>query len=265
MTPPDLQTLKADNPGPLTLDGTRTYVVGRSRPVVIDPGPDDPVHLERLSGLLGDRTVEAVCVTHSHADHAALAARAAEVLRAPLAGSAETLRRLGTAGRELKDGDVIPVDGGGSQLEALETPGHASDHLCFLWTPSRALFTGDLVLGRGSSVVLHPDGHVGAYLVSLARLAALRPTAILPGHGDRVADAVAKLEEYRTHRLERERQILDAIAAGARSPGEIREEVYGDIPSGVIHAAELSVLAHLEHLRERGHSLPEGTGAADRQ
>jgi hydroxyacylglutathione hydrolase len=265
LTLPELQTLTAQNPGPLTLDGTRTYVIGRSRPVVLDPGPDDAVHLERLTAVVGDRAVEAVCVTHSHADHAALAEHASKAFGAPLAGSAETLRRLGVPGRELADGDVLPVDRGASQLQALETPGHSADHLCFLWIPSRALFTGDLVLGRGSSVVLHPDGRVDSYLASLTRLAALRPIHILPGHGDAVADAVAKLEEYRAHRLEREVQIVDAIAAGARSPAEIRKKVYGEIPPGVTRAAELSILAHLDYLRERGHPLPEGTGEAEGQ
>lgn len=265
MSRSDLEILTAPNPGPLTLDGTRTYVIGHSRPVVLDPGPADTAHFERLTAAVGDRAVQAVCLTHSHADHAALAQRVSETLGAPLAGSAETLRRLRASGRVLEDGNVLPVDGGASQLEALETPGHSSDHLCFLWTPSRALFTGDLVLGRGSSVVLHPDGRVGSYLASLTRLLALRPANIFPGHGDEVADAVARLEEYRAHRLERERQIVDAIANGARSAAEIREKVYGDIPPGVIRAAELSVMAHLEHLRERGHPVPEGTGGAERQ
>lgn len=259
---PDLRCQVASNPGPLTLDGTRTYLVGARRAAVVDPGPDAAGRPDLLLEALGGTEVEAVCLTHAHADHAGCAAAAAAALGAPLAASPEALRRLGLEarpleGRPLEDGDELPVDGGASRLRALATPGHSGDHLSFLWLPSRRLFTGDLVLGWGSSLVAHPDGSVGAYLASLARLVALRPSRILPGHGPPVEDAVARLEAYRRHRLEREGEVLEAARRGAADIAELRARVYGDLPDALRRAAELSVLAHLRHLRETGHPLPE--------
>lgn len=256
-----LVAVVADNPGPLTLDGTRSYLVGGDRPALIDPGPDDPEHLDAIARTVGERAVAAVCLTHAHADHAGGARAAAAALDAPVAASPGTLDRLRLEGRVLRDGDAVEIDGGAGRLEALETPGHSEDHLCFLWRPPRALFTGDLVLGRGSSLVGHPDGSVGACLASLARLAALRPGALHPGHGPPVDAAVRKLEEYRAHRLERDEQVLAAVRdRGARSVAEIREAVYGPLTGDLARAAELSVRAHLVHLREVGHELPDLRG-----
>ncbi len=141
-------------------------------------------------------------------------------------------------------------------MQVIETPGHSADHLAFLLLPDRWLFTGDLVLGSGSSAVLHPDGRVGDYLSSLRKLEALRPTKLLPGHGPEVADAEAKLEEYRLHRLDRERQIESAVAAGIDSIEAIRDSVYGPLPTGLAAAASASVSAHLAHLAERGIAAP---------
>lgn len=249
----------AENPGPLTLDGTRTYLVGRRSLVVVDPGPDLEGRVDRLAAALRDERVEvvAVCLTHAHPDHAGCAAEAAERLGAPLAAGGETLARLGLEGRPLRDGDELAVDGGETRLLALPTPGHSADHFGYLWLPDRWLFTGDLVLGAGSSVIAHPDGSVGACLSSLARLAALRPSRLLPGHGPPVEQAVARLEAYRRHRIEREAQILEAVRAGAASLGAIRSRVYGELPPPLRRIADRSVLASLAHLRESGRELPE--------
>lgn len=258
-----LRVLVADNPGPLTLDGTRTWIVGTSRPVILDPGPEAPERVERVVGAVRGRRAEAVCLTHAHPDHAGCAAEVAARLEVPLVASAETLRRLAAPAplavrtRAVADEDTVPVDGGESALEALETPGHSRDHLCWLWRPSRDLFTGDLVLGEGSSLIVHPDGEVGAYLASLARLIALRPARLLPGHGPPVADAVTRLEEYRRHRLERDRQVRGALAEGAASLDALRRAVYGDLPAGLERPAELSLLAHLARLRVEGEPLPD--------
>ncbi len=244
----------ADNPGPLTLDGTRTYVVGSRAPVILDPGPEDDRHLAAIGRVVAGRPVRAVCLTHSHPDHAA-AARAAQRW-GPIHASAAALSRLGIVGGvPLADGDELDLDGG-RRLRALETPGHSGDHLCFLDLPSRGLFTGDLVLGSGSSMVAFPDGSVSAYLASLARLVSLRPTRLFPGHGDPVDDAVGRLEAYRRHRLERSAQVREALRRGASSAGEVLAAVYGPLPAGVKKAAELSTLAHLQHLREMGELLP---------
>lgn len=250
----------ADNPGPLTLDGTRSYRIGARRAILLDPGPDRPGGIDRLVELVGEAVVEWVCLTHAHHDHAALAPRAAEEFGASLAASPQTLARIGLEGRPLGDGDRIEVDEGSAHLDVLETPGHSADSLSFCLQPARWLFTGDTVLGEGSTLVAPPDGNMSSYLASLSRLISLRPERILPGHGPLVAEAGALLEGYLHHRLERERQIRDALEAGARSLDAIRRRVYPDLAAGLESAAEGAVRAHLAHLAERG-LLPPGFDA----
>ena len=255
---PGLRAVVADNPGPLTLDGSRAYLLGERRLAILDPGPDDEAHVEALLAAVGDAPVEAVCLTHFHADHAGAAVGVARRLEAPVVASGSTLRRLGLDGRPVAEGDEVPLDQGDSTLRAIETPGHTEDGISWLWLPSRILFAGDLVLGQGSSLVAFPDGAVGPYLASLARLAALLPSRLVPGHGDPVEDPEERLAEYRRHRLERERQVLEAVREGAHGLEEIRDSVYGRLDPGLRRPAELSVLAHLDHLRAAGHRLPPG-------
>ncbi len=247
----------ADNPGPLTLDGTRSYRIGARRAVLLDPGPDRPEGIDRLVELVGEAVVEWVCLTHAHHDHAALASKAAEEFGASLAASPQTLARIGLEGRPLGDGDRVEVDGGSAHLDVVETPGHSADSLSFCLQPVRWLFTGDTVLGEGSTLVAPPDGNMSSYMASLSRLISLRPERILPGHGPPVAEAEALLEDYRRHRLERERQIRDALEAGARSLDAIRRRVYPELQAGLESAAGGAVRAHLAHLAERG-LLPPG-------
>lgn len=255
----------APNPGPLTLDGSRTWLVGARSVVLIDPGPDIPEHLARVRAAVGGRTVDAILLTHAHADHAGSASAAARAFGSPVMASSATLGRLGLAGRVLREGDTIPVGDAGepssaaavASLQVVETPGHAADHISFLLLPDRWMFTGDLVLGVGSSAVLHPDGRMSEYLASIRKLESLRPVRLLPGHGPPVEDAARRLSEYRSHRLDRERQIEQAIESGARTVSEIREAVYGPLEPGLQAAADASVSAHLLHLRERGLDAPE--------
>jgi len=267
---PDLQIVRADNATPMTLDGTRSYVLGRERVVVIDPGPDDPAQLDALVGAVADRPVAAILLTHAHGDHSAGVVAAARRFDAEPAGSPETLSRLGLAGRALADGDTLTLEVGedgtgavGSAITALHTPGHSADHVCYLTRPGRRLFTGDLVLGEGSSAILHPDGSVADCLASLVRLLALRPLLLLPGHGPPVEDAVHKLEAYRRHRLAREDQVRAALAADAGTVSEIRRIVYGELPEGLVWAADASLAAHLAALAARGEEVPgyDGFGA----
>ena len=257
-----LRCAVADNAGPMTLDGTRTYLVGEREAVLLDPGPAEGLEA-RLDGLAAGREVTAVVLTHAHPDHAAGASGAARRTGATLAASPATLERTGLDGRPLDDGDVLAVDGGPSGLTALATPGHADDHLCFWWPAERAVFTGDLVLGSGSAMVGHPDGHMGRYLDSLERLRGLAPDRLYPGHGDPVQTADDRLVGYLRHRREREAQVRRAVEEGAASVAEVRRRVYGELPRGLDRAAEASIRAHLEHLGERGIDLPELEDGAD--
>lgn len=236
----------APNPGPYTGPGTNTWIVDAGPVVaVIDPGPDDESHLAALNRRLGGKTVGAVLVTHSHPDHLPLAQRfaaphGASVLRFP----------------ELGDGDVVRT--GSVNMTALHTPGHSADHLCFLLAGDRAVFTGDLVLGRGSSMVTYPEGDVAAYLRSLERLAALEPAILFPGHWDPVTDAMAKIEEYRIHRLEREAQVLAEVRRGPGTAAELTRRVYGDLDEKLLVAAEMTMRAHLRKLVDEGAVREDG-------
>lgn len=236
----------APNPGPYTGPGTNTWIVEAGPvAVVIDPGPDDDRHLEALNRRLAGTTVGVVLVTHGHPDHLPLAERFARPHHA-------SVRRY----PELHDGDVVLV--GNLNLTALYTPGHSADHLSFLIPEDGAVFTGDLILGRGSSMVTYPEGDVAAYLRSLDRLAALQPRTLFPGHWDPVTDAMGKIDEYRRHRLEREAQVLAEVRLGRGTAPELTRRVYGELDEKLTVAAEMTLRAHLRKLvddgavRERG-------------
>ncbi|MGO4341086.1 MBL fold metallo-hydrolase [Pedococcus sp. 2YAF34] len=243
------------NPGPMTLDGTNTWVLlepGATDAVVIDPGPLHEEHLRAVVAAVearGARVAQTV-LTHGHADHAEGAERFAELTGAPT-------RAVGRGHDDLGDGDVVRA--GGLELRVVATPGHTSDSLSFALPADHALLTGDTVLGRGTTVVAHPDGELAAYLDSLARLAALTGggsvTSILPGHGPVVPDAAAMVAFYRRHRAERLEQVRQALADGAAQADDpvqaVVERVYADVPREVWPAAALSVAAQLEYLRAR--------------
>lgn len=251
------------NPGPLTLDGSRCYAVGSDIVILVDPGPAIPGQMERLERLVADRPVSAICLTHAHSDHAGLAELAGQRFEAPVAASADTLARKGLAGRPLEDGDHIEVAGASWRLSAIRTPGHSADHLAYLLEPGRAVFTGDLVLGTGSSAILHPDGEVRACLESFRRVLSLGPGRLYPGHGRPIDDGEARLREYADHRLERHSQVERALAAGASSVAEVRRSVYGDLDRELVPAADASVRAHLVYLASEGGKLPPVEGLAD--
>lgn len=206
---------------------------------VIDPGPDDDAHLEALNRRLAGRTVAVVLVTHSHPDHLPLAERFAAPHRASV------LRHP-----ELGDGDIVRA--GNVNITALHTPGHSADHLAFLLGEDRAIFTGDLILGQGSSMVTYPEGDVAAYLRSLDRLAGLHPRILFPGHWDPVTDAMAKIDEYRRHRLEREAQVLAEVRRARGTAAELTSRVYGPLDEKLAVAAEMTMKAHLHKLVDDG-------------
>jgi glyoxylase-like metal-dependent hydrolase (beta-lactamase superfamily II) len=244
------------NPSPMTLDGTNTWVLlepGSTDAVVIDPGPLDDGHLQAVVAAVAARGahVAQTILTHGHADHAEGAGRFAELTGAPT-------RAVGRGHDDLADGDVVTA--GGLELRVVATPGHTSDSLSFALPADHALLTGDTVLGRGTTVVAHPDGELAAYLASLERIAHLtgdgEVTAILPGHGPVVPDAAAMVAFYRTHRAERLEQVRQALVDGAGTVPDVVqavvERVYADVPREVWPAAAMSVAAQLDYLRERG-------------
>ncbi len=238
----------------MTLEGTNTYVLAAPDArgaVVIDPGPPDQEHAVRVARAAGGRRVELVLLTHTHVDHAEGARELAERVGAPLAaldpGWATPSAPALVAGKALVAGGV--------RLDPLPTPGHSADHCCFWLAAERAMFTGDHVLGRGSTVVEWPGGDMQAYLASLEAVRRFAPRRLYPGHGPAVADPAAKLREYVDHRLQRESQVLAALAAGDRTAAEIVARVYAGVDPVLHPAAELSVSAHLVKLVREGRVL----------
>lgn len=234
----------APNPSPLTLDGTNTYLLGDAATgerIVVDPGPDLPAHRRAVERALaaGDAGPVAVVVSHHHADHAEAAGWAAE-WGVPL--HAFDPDRVPGA-RPLGDGDVLAR--AGLTLEAVHTPGHASDHLCLRVAETGAVLAGDHVLGRGTSVVFWPDGDMAAYLGSLERVRRLAPTRLDPGHGPSLDDPAGTIDGYIAHRREREQQIVAALRRGAGTPAGIVAVVYADVDPALHPVAERSVRAHL--------------------
>jgi len=247
-----VETLVAANASPLTLEGTRTYVLGPSPCLVIDPGPVLADHLDAVEIAIGSADVAAICVTHHHADHAAGAAELRLRLGASLAATPDTARRAGLDPPELALSAGSSVPFGGGAVAVVPTPGHCADHVCYHWPQAQALFAGDVILGEGTSVIAPPDGDMSAYIASLRILARLDLEFIYPGHGPRIDDPAGHIDEYLRHRFEREAQILAALTAGAETPAQVRALVYGDLDPRLHRAAEGSVLAHLAKLIAEG-------------
>jgi glyoxylase-like metal-dependent hydrolase (beta-lactamase superfamily II) len=250
----------APNPSVYTLEGTNSWVVGEGPSVVIDPGPDDDEHLDEVASAAAERGgVGAVLVTHDHPDHAPGAASFAQRVSAPLFAF-----RLAGA-EHLRDGQRIRAGGtGGAALDlvAVHTPGHTSDHVAFHVPSSSALFTGDAVLGRGTSFIDPPDGDLRQYLRSLTRMLDLAPATIYPGHGPVVLRAQAKIREYLDHRAERETQVLGAMEGGGVTVAEMVSVIYADYPLEVHELAGRSILAHLLKLESDGRAERKGRGDA---
>lgn len=233
----------APNPGVFELEGTNTWVVGDAPAIVIDPGPGHEGHLlevRRTAGRVGE-----IALTHDHPDHAPGATRLAEMTGAPVRAA-----RPAEGMQHLRDGET--VRSGVASLSVIATPGHSSDHLSFFAPAEGALFTGDAVLGRGTSVIDPPEGDLVTYLRSLHRMRELSPRTIYPGHGPVVLRAMAKLEEYLEHREMRERQVLDALGDGGRTAEEMVADIYVGYPEDVLELAARSVLAHLLKLETEG-------------
>ncbi len=249
-----VRLVRANNPSPITLEGTNTWIVGDRAPVVIDPGPNDLAHLERVLEEAG--TPSLVVLTHRHPDHAEGAERFADMARAPLAAFGHASVNICEDATPVADGQRIDVDG--TALVAVFTPGHASDHLSFLLESERALFTGDHVLGRGTSVIAWPDGDLGAYMRSLETTRALGASRLYPGHGPVVEDPAGVFDYYIAHRLEREQQVLAAMREGDRTIADMVARIYAAYDVSLHGAAALSVRAHLEKLLRDGAVVRDG-------
>ena len=261
---PRAARLLAPNPGPMTLDGTNSWVLrepGGDRVVVVDPGPLHAGHLEALAAA---GPVALILLTHGHADHSEGAPRLHELTGAPVAAfdpayclAADPLP-VGDGSRSSQRASVAGLD----WLTVL-TPGHTSDSVCFLLEADRALLTGDTILGRGTTVVAHPDGRLGDYLDSLRRLRDLAQddvATVLPGHGPVLDDALAAIEGYLAHRAERLAQVEAAVAAGDPDAPSVVRRVYADVDPVLWPFAELSVRAQLDYLAANGPDGPAGPG-----
>ncbi|MFI9720736.1 MBL fold metallo-hydrolase [Streptomyces sp. NPDC052396] len=246
----------APNPSAMTLDGTNTWLLAEpdsEAAVVVDPGPLDEGHLRSViaTAEAAGKRIALTLLTHGHPDHSAGAARFAELTGTEVRAVDPALR---TGDRGLAAGEVITV--GGLELRVLRTPGHTADSVCFHLPADRAVLTGDTVLGRGTTVVAHPDGRLGDYLDSLRRLRSLTVDAgvetVLPAHGPVLRDARGAVEFYLAHRASRLAQVETAVEQGHRSPAEVVARVYADVDRSLWPAAELSVRAQLDYLAEHG-------------
>jgi len=252
-------TISAYNPGPRTGAGNKTYLVSGASPLLIDAGVGDPRHLDEVARALGDAPPR-VIVTHNHSDHAsgvtALAGRwpGATFFKFPWPGSDD---RYDVGWTPLEDGQA--VEAGDGRLVVVWTPGHAPDHVCLFDPESRLLFGGDLLV-RGGTVVIPASagGSLAQYLDSLDRVRALHPLRVLPAHGEPIDDPEALVDAYVEHRRGRERQILDALVAGAATPADIVSRVYEALHPGLVAFARDSVLAHLIKLEEDGRARRVG-------
>jgi glyoxylase-like metal-dependent hydrolase (beta-lactamase superfamily II) len=245
MSDPDIETIVAPNPGPMTLEGTNTYVVGREQAIVIDPGPEHEGHIKAVRAAAEKRGgIGHVLLTHSHGDHS------------------DGVDLLGVDPTMVEDGESV------EGISAVATPGHAADHLCFLVPPGHEVspdaegtlcFSGDLILGEGSTIV-PPEAQGGSladYMESLHKLSELDLELIYPGHGPVIRDPAAKIAEYTAHRSEREAKLVKALDAGERSRQKLLDAAWDDVPAELRPMAAYAMQAHLDKLAAEGR-LPSG-------
>jgi glyoxylase-like metal-dependent hydrolase (beta-lactamase superfamily II) len=261
---PLIRRVVAPNPGPFTFTGTGVYIIGHGEVAVLDPGPVDPRHIEALDAALDGERVTHVFVTHHHADHSPMAHPLAQKNGAKVygfgpqntapAGGEVRLEAGDDVGFrpdiEIEDGQVF--SGKGWTIEALHTPGHTSNHVCYALLDENTLFSGDHVMGWSTSVISPPDGDMGDYLEQLARIRDRDFDRLWPTHGPSIDEPRPFIQAYLDHRLQREVQILEQIAAGRTGVRDMVEGMYVDIDKRLHPAAAHSVLAHLIHMVKTG-------------
>jgi glyoxylase-like metal-dependent hydrolase (beta-lactamase superfamily II) len=271
---PGVRRIVANNPGPYTFLGTNSYIVGSGEVAVIDPGPADERHLQAIASAISGEKLSDILVTHSHRDHC----EGARALQALAGGEVAAFGPMGTQrharigglnydfidpdfvpDRALADGDT--VRGRDFALDVLHAPGHSPDHLCFALVGKRTVFTGDHVMGWNTTVIAPPEGNMALFLASLERLMQRHDKLFLPAHGGRIQTPRRVVKAYIMHRKWREQTILACLDDGIDKIPAIVERLYGKLELELKQAAALSVLAHLEHLLDRGMAAAEGASA----
>ena len=267
---PRIRRLLTNNPGPFTFKGTSVTVIGQGSVAVVDPGPDDPEHLDALRNALAGETVTHILVTHTHRDHSPACKFLKQWTGAPTYGFGPHGSGLGESGiaveeggdREfvpdiaVRDGDII--EGAGFAIECVHTPGHTSNHICYALKEEQALFSGDHVMGWSTTVIAPPDGDMGDYLSSLKKLLARDDAIYWPTHGGPIREPKNFVSAYLAHRLEREAQIITALREGVSSVRELVERVYVGLDPRLKPAAGLSVFAHLLQLVKQERVVADG-------
>ena len=269
---PLIQRVVANNPGPFTFKGTGTYIVGRGEVAVIDPGPDLADHLEALLAAVAGERVTHILTTHTHADHSPLSMALARRTGANIYGLPDPAQ--GTAAVRVEEAaddafapDVLVADGQriegpGWTLEAITTPGHISNHVCYALAEENALFSGDHVMGWSTTVISPPHGDMTDYYASLDKVAARGFATLWPTHGPPITEVAPFLAAYKAHRLDRERQILEQLAKGHHRIAEMIPEMYAAVDPRLHPAAANSVLAHMIHLTREGVIATDGPPGA---
>jgi glyoxylase-like metal-dependent hydrolase (beta-lactamase superfamily II) len=270
---PLIRRVTADNPGPFTFRGTGTYIVGAGEVAVIDPGPDLPAHLEAILAAVAGERVSHILITHHHSDHSPLARPLAERTGAPVYGCAvKSLPVQGEVRLEAGYDRFVPdisicdgavIDGNGWTLEAIPTPGHTSNHLCYALKAENALFSGDHIMGWSTTVITPPDGDMGDYLRSLELIRARGFSTIWPTHGPPITDVPPFLDAYIAHRKAREAQILERLSAGETSIKAMVPTLYAAVDPRLWPAAAHSVLAHMVELVKSGRVVADGPAGLD--
>ncbi|MBR9865432.1 MAG: MBL fold metallo-hydrolase [Rhodobacteraceae bacterium] len=282
---PLVGVVTAPNAGPMTFTGTQTYLVGQETLAVVDPGPDNDAHLAALVRAIGGRPVSHILVTHSHVDHSPLCRRLSDATGAPVLGfgtanegRSAVMERLAAQGnlggnegidegfapdRKIADGEV--VEGDGWALEAIHTPGHLSNHLCFAVQGTGAVLTGDHVMGWATTMVSPPDGDLTSFMASMEKLAAREGDSVYyPGHGGAIKDPAGMVAHQIRHRKSREVQILAALSGGNPATAQqLAEQIYTDVDPRLIPAATRNVFAHLIDLSERKRVESDGPISVD--
>jgi glyoxylase-like metal-dependent hydrolase (beta-lactamase superfamily II) len=267
---PLIRRVIANNPGPFTFVGTGTYIVGQGEVAVIDPGPDDPAHLEAILGAIAGERVTHILITHHHSDHSPLAGPLKDRTGAPIYGCAVATPDEDDSGVKMEAGHDLSfkpdvslclggeVSGPGWTMEAIPTPGHTSNHLCYALRQENCLFSGDHIMGWSTTVITPPDGDMADYFRSLDLIKARDFDILYPTHGPPITEVGPFIDAYAAHRRDRERQILDAIDKGLTTIGDMVPVLYAATDKRLHPAAARSVLAHLIQLAGEGRVITEG-------